>query len=819
MQLDRLRRLARRLRARPAFTAVAVLTLALGLGANTSIFTLVNGILIRPLPYPESERLVDLWHSAPGIGIDQFNQSYGSYSLYREHARSFEDVALYDDDVFNLTGEGPPERLTVARVSSSLFPVLRVEPALGRAFTEEDDRPGSERRVVILGHGLWQRHFGGDPGVLGRDLRLDGEPWEVVGVMPPGFDFPQEGTELWIPHPIDPEKLGELNFSYNATARLRPGVTVEEATAELEQLLPRLPEVHPGEMTPRMLEDTRMRAYATSLRDDVVGAVEEVLWILVAAVGFVLLIACANVANLFLVRAEGRQRELAVRAALGASRRSLAGSFLAEALALSLLGGVVGVGLAWAAVTGLKTLAPGNLPRLAEVRLDPTVLLFTLGLSLLAGLAFGSLPAARLAGGKLLAALKEGGRGGSSGRGSRLARNGLVVLQVALALVLLVASGLLLRTFQKLRHVDPGFATEGVLTLRLSLPVSEYPELGDLARFYARLEEGLEALPGVERAGFIRNLPLTDGDTNPALMVEDFPLDPGELPPVVRANYASPGYFEAMQIPLFEGRLFDTHDLQRSSDEVVLSRALARRVWPDQSPLGKRVRRGLNEEDAGPWLTVVGVVGDVRDDSLQGEPVELVYFPLVGAEPAHSEWVLRAMSVAVRTAGAPEALAESVRRTVWNLDSDLPVVNLRTTAEITAGAMARTTFAMLLLGVAAVVAMVLGTVGIYGVVSYLVSQRTREVGVRMALGADRPRVRWMVVGEGIRLTAAGVGLGLLGALGAGRVLAAVLFEVSVFDPLTYGGVVLALIGVTLTACYLPAHRAASVPPMEALRQE
>jgi len=814
-----LRVLVRRLLSHPGFTAIALLTLALGIGANAAIFTLVHGILIQPLPYPESERLVLLWHGAPGIDIPQFNQSYGSYALYRDQAESFEAVALFDQPTLNLTGDGPPERPAASRVSSSMFQVLRIEPLLGRAFHADDDRPGTESRVAILSYGFWQRRFGGDEGVLGETLRLDGEPWEIVGILPEGLSFPDEETELWIPHAIDPEELGNINFSYDALARLRPGVTVEEATADLERLVPRLPEYHAEEMSPRMLEDTQMRAFVTTLREELVGEVEDVLWILLAAVGFVLLIASANVANLFLVRAEGRQRELAVRSALGASRRALVGGFLIESLALAVLGGLLGTGLAWAAVVGLRTLDPGNLPRLAEVSLTPPVLLFTLGVSLLVGLAVGLLPAARMASDKLLAGLKEGGRGGSAGRGTRLARNSLVVTQVALALVLLVASGLLLRSFQELREVDPGFSTQGVLTLRLSLPEAEYPTAQDALRFHARLLESLEALPGVERAGTVRNLPLTDGQTNPALMVEDFPLEPGELPPVVRANYVAPIYFEAIGIPVVEGRGFDPLDLQRPSDAVLLSRSLARRFWPAESALGKRVRRGLDDEDATPWYTVVGVVGDVRDDGLQAKPVDQVYFPLLGIEEEPARWVMATTSVAIRTAGDPRTLAESVRRTIWGLDPNLPVVNMQTTAALAADAMARTTFAMILLAVAALVSLVLGAVGIYGVISYLVSQRTREIGVRMALGASRRRVRRMVVTEGFRLAAVGVVLGLAGSALTGGVLSVVLFQVSAFDPLTYGGVVMVLVAMTFLACFLPAHRAASVPPMEALRQE
>ncbi|MFQ5790946.1 MAG: ABC transporter permease, partial [Acidobacteriota bacterium] len=774
----------RKLRRSPGFAAVAVLTLALGIGANTAIFSVVHGVLLKPLPFPDAGELYGLWHTAPGIGIAQVEQSNTTYTVYHELSQSFEGIGLSDGDFsMNLTEVGEPVRVDVASVTASLFDVLRVPPLLGRSFGEEEDDPGAPQ-VALLSYELWRGRFGGDPNILGRTLRLNGTPWEVIGVMPAGFTFPGEDTEIWIPHVIEPADLGKANFSYDAIGRLKPGITVEGANKELGQLLKRMPELYPGEITAGLLENAQLTPYISPLLEDVVGDLSQVLWILLGTVSVVLLIACANVANLFLVRAEGRQRELALRTALGASRGDVLQYFLAESVTLGLLGGVVGLGLAYAGLRGLIALSPGDIPRLGEVGLHPEVLLFTAGVSLLCGLLFGIIPVVRYRRGNLVSAINEGSLRASAGRETHRARSVLVVAQVSLALVLLIGSGLMARSFWELRNVDPGFQKDGILTLRLSLPRAEYPEPEDAARFYQRLMEALSGLPGVESVGAISNLPMTDGQSNNGVVLEDFPLQPDEIPPVIRTNYAAPGYFETLGIPLHEGRTFERRDHEQQTGAVVVSARFAMQFWPEGSAVGKRVTPGLPSEDA-VWYTIVGVVGDVRDDGLEQDPPTMIYFPVIGLGGEYGDWTVRTMSVAIRGGSDPASLAAAAREKIWALDSRLPLISIRSGDAIVSASMARTSYTMILLGIAAGVALLLGAIGVYGVISYMVIQRTREIGVRMALGAERSAVSLMVVRQGMSFALIGVTLGVLGALAATRLMTALLFGVSSSDPLTF----------------------------------
>lgn len=819
MNRTAIRSLLRRLARRPGFTIATVSTLALGIGATVAIGSVVYGVLIRPLPYPGAERLVGLWHRAPTLGIDKFNQSYGSYTLYRERARTLDDAGLYDIKSFNIAGEGEPERLIGARATASLFSVLGVEPILGRTFSPEEDRPGGPD-VLVLGHALWQRRFAGARDAVGAVLELDGKPWQVIGVMPEGFAFPTDEVALWVPHPIAAEELGEVNFSYDAVGRLAPGATAEQASAELDALLRELPEAYPGAMSREMLEQSGVRAFANPLRDDQVGDVRRLLWVLLAAVGFVLLIACANVANLLLVRTEGRHQELAVRAAMGASRGRLTGQLLAESAFLAASGGVLGVALAWLAIRGLRLLDPGNLPRLGEIRVDAPVLLFALGVTVISGLGFGLLPSIRLHDRILSTALAQGGRGAVAGRTSQRMRSVLVVAQMALAVVLLFASALMMRTFNALSGVDPGFDRSSVLTLRLTLHAERYEQPEARARFWTRLVDQARALPGAGRAATVLNLPLTDGDANPAFVIEDFPPQPDDPPLVARQNLVTDGYFETLGIAIIAGRSLARRDIEQRRPAVVVSAAFARRIWGEKSPIGKRLKRGLPGDQRAPWYEVVGVAGDVRDDDLAGAPVEMVYFPLLGQQDDESAWTPSAMSLAVTSrTGDPSMLGPAVRDLVRRLDPELPVIRMRTTAEITRRAMARTTFTMTLLAIASLIAVVLGSVGIYGVLAHSVAQRTREIGVRLALGAERARVRGMLVGQGMRLAGIGVTLGIGGAVIAGRVLAALLFGVSATDPPSFLAVVALLTLVAAAASFVPAQRAARIEPTEALRHE
>ena len=806
----------RKLLRSPAFTALVILTLALGIGANTAIFSLVDGVLLRPLPFPNAQELYGLWHSAPGIGIPHFEQSNTTYKVYHDHKRSFVEIGLSSGPfMMNLTDGEEPIRVNTVSATSSFFRVLGIPPAIGRVFTEADDTFGGEQ-IVLLSHELWRGRFGGDPGILGRSIRLDGTSWEVVGIMPEGFTYPARITQIWIPHRIDPANLGRANFSHEAIGRLKPGVSPEAATAELNQLLTRMPEIYPGEMTAGLMENAQMSAFINPLHEDVVGDLSRVLWILLGSVGFVLLIACANVANLFLVRAEGRQRELALRTALGAGPWDVVYHFLSESLLLSLAGGAVGLGLAYAGIRALVALSPENIPRLEEIGIHGTALLFTLGISLLAGLLFGMIPVLRYRRPNLSGAINEGSLRSSSGRQTHRARNLLAVTQVALALMLLIGSGLMARSFWELRGVHPGFESGSILTLRLSLAEAGYPEADDSAGFYQRLLENLRSLPGVEEVGAITNFPLTDGQSNNGQVFEDFPLQPDEIPPVIRTSFATPGYFEAMGILLHEGRTFEPRDHQDRTGAVIVSAGLAEQFWPGGSALGKRVMPGLPDDDP-KWYTIVGVVGDVRDDGLEKPPPDMIYYPMIGLGGEYGDWTIYTMSLAIRTSAPPTSLAEPAQRAVWALDPTLPVANLRTADDILSSSMARTTYTMILLGIAAAVALLLGTIGIYGVISYIVAQRTREIGVRMALGAQRRDVSGMVVGRGLVISLVGVAIGIAGAFALTRLMSTLLFGVSGTDPITFLAVSSLLLIVTSAASYLPARRAANINPVEALR--
>lgn len=816
---ETLRSTLRGLRQSPGFLAVAVLTLAVGLGANVALYTVVQAVLLRPLPYPEPERLVSVWHTAPGMKLDRFPHSDTTYLAYRSLNRSLTDLGIHDERSASLTGVAEPERLDAAGVTGSLFRVLGVPPALGRTLAEADERPGAEP-VVVLSHGLWQRRFGGDRKVIGTAVKIDGVERRVVGVMPARFRFPAAETALWLPMAIDPARMNAGSFSYEAVGRLRPGVTLAAAARDLGALVARLPEASGGELPADMIASTGLAIKVHALRDDVVGDVERVLWLLLGSVGVILLIACANVANLFLVRAEGRLREIAVRLSLGATRARVAGLFLAEGLVLALLGGLAGLGLTALGVRALVALRPEGLPRLDEIAVDGGVVAFTAALVLLAGLAFGGFAAWRYGAPSLAPALKEGGRGGMTGRDRHRARSVLVAAQVALALVLLLASGLMARSFAELREVDPGVRPGGVLTLDLALPEARYATAADNARFVERLLEQVQAIPGVKAAGTITSVPLAGTGSRSGHDFEDHPRAPGTAPPLLDVRSASPGAFAALGIQLREGRLFDRLDPARRLDQAVISQSVAERFWPGRSALGRRLSFAGDGE--GPWFTVIGVVGDIRDEGLEKPPTGSVYYPVLRTEIRDEngrETVPRELSLVVRSAGDPAALAEPLRRAVWALDAQLPVARLRTLEEVVDRSTARTTFTLLLLGLAGAVALLLGTVGIYGVISYVVSQRTREIGVRMALGAARGDISRMVLRHGLAVTLSGIAVGLGAAFALTRLMRALLFEVSPTDPTTFVAVPLLLAAVALGATYLPAARAARVEPVEAIRSE
>ncbi len=813
----------RKLLRAPAFTAVALLTLAVGIGSNVAIFSVVHAVLLEPLPFEDPEELVGVWHTAPGLGFPEINQSPALHFYYAEHARSFESIGMWDGGSVTVTGLAEPERVPAMWVTWQTLDLLGVRPALGRAFTPEDDAPDAGR-TALLSHGYWERRFGGERDVIGRTLEINGVTSEIIGVLPAELDFMGSEADLWLTLRFDPAEVFVGNFSYQGVARLAPGATLEQANLEVGRMVPRAVEEYPGGITAGMLEQARFGPLVRPLKEDVVGDVGPVLWVLLGTVGIVLLIACANVANLFLVRAEGRQRELAVRTAMGAGRARIAWDLLGESVTLGVGGGILGLGLAVGGLELLKALGPDSVPRLGEIAVDPVVLVYTFLLSVAAGVLFGAFPALRFGTSDLVASLKEGGRGGSAGRERHRARNGLVVVQMALALVLLAGSGLMVRSFQALRAVEPGFEDpEGVLTFRVTIPEAEVEEPAEAARVHQEIRRRLAALPGVASVALTSSVTMDEWDSNDALESEANPVVGDQIPPIRRYKWVAPGYFGTMGNPLVAGRDLTWTEVEDRAKVVVVSRTLAEAEWGDAgSAVGQRVRQAVGEGTQGPWYEVVGVVGEVRDDGVARDPVAVVYWPQVadGFWGGEGVFTQRSMAYVLRVErGDPRALLNAARQTVWDVNPNLPLARIRTLEELAAESVAQTSFTLIMLGIAAAVALFLGVVGIYGVISYVVAHRTREIGVRMAMGAEGSDVRGMVLKQAAALAAVGVGVGLAASLGLTRLMASLLYGVDPVDPLTFGTVAATLTAVALLASWVPAWRASRVDPVEALRAE
>ncbi len=808
----------RRLVRAPLFTTVAVLTLALGIGANAAIFTVVHGVLLEPLPYRDADRLVGVWHTAPGLNVAEMNQSPATYFTYREAGRVFADIGLWNNGAVSVTGAGEPERIEALFVTDGTLGILGVQAALGRRFTREDDAPGTPARVLLT-HGYWARKLGADPKVLGRSLVIDGQPHEVIGVLPAGFRFLNESPQIVLPFQFDRAKTFIGNFSYQGIARLKPDVTLAQANADVARMLPLVIERFPlpNGLTPKMFEEVRMGPNVRPLSVDVIGDIGRTLWVLLGTVGLVLLIACANVANLFLVRAESREQELAIHAALGASRRRIAWELLSESLTLGVAGGLVGLLFADAGIHLLRSIAPQGLPRLDAIRIGPAVLGFTAVLSVLAGLIFGLLPVLKLARPRLATALKEGGRSSSDGGSRHRARNALVVAEIALAVVLLVGSGLMMRTFQAMRRVDPGFTRpEEVLTLRVSIPESLFPDKAQTARLHEQIQHRIEAIAGVSAVGLSSSITMDGNHSADPVFVEDAPGPGGHLPPLRRFKWIGASYFSAIGNRLIAGRPIGWNDVHTAAPVAVVSENFAREYWKEPAAaIGRRIR----ENPKNPWRTIVGVVADAWDDGVAQPAPTIVYWPMV----MHEFWddsvmVRRTMAYAVRTGriGSPTLLKE-IQQAVWAVDPNLPVASVRTLNQIRADSMAQTSFLLVMLGIASVVALLLGIVGIYGVISYVATSRTREIGIRLALGAAGRDVTGLFLRQGIVLALTGVAIGLVAAAGLIRVMSALLFGVSPMDPVTYLTVALGLTATALLASYIPAARAARVDPASALR--
>jgi putative ABC transport system permease protein len=818
---------SRRLVRSPAFTLATVLTLALAIGANVAIFAVVDGIVLQPLPYPDSDRVIALDHGAHRLNLPaNLGITQGLYYHYAERARTLDGIALYNTADMTLTGDGEPERIHVGRVTPSLASVLRVSPAVGRWFTEQEGAPGAPL-LAVLSHALWARRFGADASIIGRPVMLGGSQIEVIGVMPASFAFPDQRVDAYTAVQIA-RSMGFGLWGYSGVARLHDGATVTEARAELNGLIHDLPQAFPGDRSAAGNGDEiQLFSVATTLIEATIGSVARRLWILLASVGVVLLIACANVANLFLVRSEARQREVAVRLALGAGRLGIARYFLSESALLSMTGGAIGLLLAWVAVRLLVGFGPSSLPRLNEVRLHMIVLPYTFGLSVLTALAFSAIPLWR--GTPLARSLHESGRSNTATRSRHRTRHLLMAAQVALALVLLLSSGLLIRSFQKLRALDPGFNGTSALTFSLGLPERAYPTRAAAVAAHHALLDRLSALPGVTAVSSSTCLPLDKGCFGNTLLVEGRDYPPGTIPPVALFRAVAGNYFETMGIRLLRGRTIDWGDVERHEPVVVVSQALADRFFPNHDSIGERVatNRPPARDGKAPqmtWLTIVGVVSNTPTFALaEANPLGLLYMPMsIAGGPDIPTLVgpdVSVMSYVVRSTTPPLGLLGAVRRAVDTVDPQLAVARIRTLQDILKGASEQMAFTMVLIAVAATVALLLGVVGIYGVTSYIVTQRTGEIGVRLALGAEPGRVAGMIVRQGGLVALAGIAVGLVAALAGGRVIESLLYGVSPRDPGVFVATTVLLLWVALVACWLPARRAARLSPVEALRTE
>jgi predicted permease len=810
----------RRLLKGPAFTLTALVTLGAAIGANALIFSVVNGVILKPLPYAEPSSLVGVWHVAPGVLAGPLQQSAATYYMYRENGTAFQDIGLWDRGSATVTGRGEPEQVEMLNVTDGTLPVLGIRPALGRAFSKDDDSPPGPD-VVMVSHRYWQRAFGGNPSAVGQSLVVNGKAREVIGVLPEDFRFLRTNPAIVLPFRFNRAELNALGFSYQGVARLKPGISIAQANADVARLLPSLVDrfpLPPG-FTKEMFEAAKMGPLVRPLDIDVVGDIGSMLWILLGTVGLVLLVACANVANLFLVRAESRQQELAIRLALGAETRRVAWELLSESLVLALMGGVAGIALAYGGIQLLVYLQPAQLPRLDEITIDPLVLLFTLIITLVSGVLFGVLPILKYARPQLAGALKDSTRGSSDGKDRHRARNTLVVAQVALAGVLLVASGLMVRTFLAIRDVPPGFVEpEDVLTLRISIPQAVMADAAQVARTHEQIARAIAAIGGVQSVGSSSSITMDGNSNNDPIFVEDFPSPEGKIPPIRRFKHVAQGYFETMGNPVIAGRAITWNDIHNTNGVVMVSENFAREYWGDPvKAIGRRVR----QTDKNPWREIIGVVGNERQDGATQPSPTIVYWPmLIKNFWGNENYVQRSLTYVIRSSRlqSPGFLAE-VQQAVWSVNPNLPLARVRTLQAVQNESMAQTSFVLVILGIAASVTLLLGIVGIYGVIAYIVSQRRREVGIRMALGAERGTVQRMFLERGMWLTGTGLVLGLVASATMMRLLSALLFGVSPFDPLTYGLVALSLAAVSFVATWLPARQATRIDPAIALRAE
>ncbi len=823
MFTDQLRQVLRRLGRAPLFTAITLLTLAIGVGANTVIFSVIEGVLLKPLPYPHPEQLIGVWHTAPGINIKELNMSPSIYFIDREQNTTLQDIGVYDGDSFDVTGAGEPEHVRGLDVTDGTLPLLGVVPAIGRLFTRYDDSPGAQA-TVLLSYGYWQKKFGGDRSVIGRSITVDGKPRQIIGVLPQGFHFLDwQDAAIVAPFQWDRSKVKLGNFSQRALARMKPGVTIEQASADMGRLLPIVWRSFPAPegFSVSLFEKARIAPNLRPLKQDVVGDIGKVLWVLMGSIALVLLVACANVANLLLVRVEGRRQELAIRSALGAGWGRIAGELLFESIVLGVAGSLIGLALAYATLRVLVAAAPTGLPRIHEIGIDPLVLLFTLGLALFTSLLIGSIPVIKYAGASLNSGLREGGRALSQSRERHRARKALVIVQVSLALVLLICSGLMIRTFRALMHVSPGFdSPDTIQTFRFYIPDTQIPDKDRdrVVQMQQAILDKLSSIPGVSSAAFTSAVPLDGYDSNDILYAQDHMQNEGELPPIRRFKFVSPGEFATLGTRLLAGRDLTWTDIYQKRPVAIISENFAREYWHNANgAIGKRIRVASTDD----WREIIGVAQDVHDDGVDKAAPSTVYWPVMQDNfEGQKEMLRRGVAFIIRSPRAgSHAFIDEVQRQVWSVNPDVPLAEMTTVGTLYTKSMARTSFTLAMLSVAGGMALLLGIIGIYGVISYSVSQRTREIGIRMALGAQRPALTALFVRQGLLLTGIGLACGLVVAFITMRLMSSLLFNVSPVDPLTYISITICVMATAYLACYLPARRAATVDPVNALRAE
>ena len=821
--LVQLGQVIRRLSRAPLFTAITLLTLAVGIGANTVVFSVVESVLLKPLNYPHPEQLIGVWTSAPGISIPNLSISPSLYFIFRDQSKTLEDIGAYTGDGLNITGVGQPEHVGGLDVTDGTLPLLGAKPVLGRLFTRRDDQPDSPK-TVILSYGYWQRRFGGSSSVIGRPITVDGTAREIIGVLPRGFQFlDYSEADVVLPMRWDRSKTKLGNFSYQAIARLKPGATIKQANTDLARLIPIANHSFPAPegFSVALFEKANITSNLHPLKKDVVGDIGNVLWVLMGSIAIVLLVACANVANLLLVRAEGRRQELAIRAALGADPRTLSLGLLLESFVLSATGALIGIGLTYAGLRVLVAAAPAGLPRLNEIGIDVNVLLFTLGLTLFVSFVTGMLPVLKFSSVSLNTGLREGSRSLSQSREHHRARKTLVVVQVALALVLLICSGLMIRTFRALANVTPGFGDPASLeAFRVYIPESQIPETQreNVLRMEQAIRDRLATMPGVNSVAISTKVPMDFNTSMDPVYAEDRTYKEGELAPLRRFKYISPGFFSTLGTPLVAGRDFTWDETYQKRPVAILSENTAHDLWGSAAAaIGKRVRVGSTDD----WREVVGVAANIYDDGVSKDPPTSVYWPLFRSNfEGQKEDIMRGVAIVLRSPRAGSAaFMNQIGQAVWSINPDLPLANTTTVEALYKKSMERTSFMLVMLCIAGSMALLLGIVGIYGVISYAVTQRTREIGIRMALGARKEELIGMFVRQGLLLAAIGVAFGVGAAFATMRFIKAILFQVSPMDPWTYLLATAVVIAIAWIACYLPSRRAARVNPVNALRAE